>query len=209
MILTTRIFIEYDCPAKRKIHNAVSRNQTRKRSLNQKFCRCTFFADNLTHSDLTKRCAMLSYFIATPSISGQWYAFQFADFQSSLDRAGWSPENWIRDGTSWDSRRSLRAILESLLLATASLSCSTKYTSAPFRARTLGIKSNQLTNFRGFRHEKPPHVFQSNGLRKEYTGSKCKILARYPFLLPNSSIVQNICTNCFRHLCEGRKYSAR
>lgn len=68
-------------------------------------------------------------------------------------RAAWSPENWIRDGTSWDSRRSLRAILESLLLATASLSCSTKYTSAPFRARTLGIKSNQLTNFRGFRHE--------------------------------------------------------
>lgn len=117
-----------------------------------------------------KRCAMLSYFIARhPASRADGYAFQFADFQSSPDRAGWSPENWIRDGTSWDSRRSLRAILESLLLATASLSCSTKYTSAPFRARTLDIKSNQLTNFRGFRHGKKKTVSSCYDLTDLYT----------------------------------------
>lgn len=45
------------------------------------------------------------------------------------------------------------AILESLLLATASLSRSSRYTSSIFRACAQGIESHQLINFRHFQHE--------------------------------------------------------
>jgi len=84
-------------------------------------------------------------------------AFQFADFQSFPPyRADWSPENWIRDGTSWDSRRSLRAIRESLLLATLSLSCLSRYTSPVFsRVRARACRASSLISWQILAHELP------------------------------------------------------